>query len=103
MATGAGKTTVMGMLIAWQTLNRLANPHDGRFADCFLIVTPGITIRDRLRVLLPNDPESIYRKLDLIPEQSRELLARARIVPPSRCPRTKPLGHPVGLECAIVQ
>ena len=61
MATGAGKTVVMAMLIAWQALNKLANPQDGRFSDTFLIVTPGITIRDRLRVLLPNDPENYYR------------------------------------------
>ena len=53
MATGAGKTVVMAMLIAWQTLNKLQNPRDGRFSDAFLMVTPGITIRDRLRVLLP--------------------------------------------------
>ena len=51
MATGTGKTVVMGMLIAWHTLNKLANPQDKRFGDAFLIVTPGITIRDRLRVL----------------------------------------------------
>ena len=47
MATGSGKTVVMAMLIAWQTLNKLANPQDGRFSDAFLIVTPGITIKDR--------------------------------------------------------
>jgi type III restriction enzyme len=47
MATGAGKTAVMGMIIAWQCLNRLANFHDGRFTDAFLIVTSGITIKDR--------------------------------------------------------
>ena len=69
MATGAGKTAVMGMIIAWQCLNRLANPHDGRFTDAFLVVTPGITIKDRLRVLLPGDPESIYRKLSLVAER----------------------------------
>jgi type III restriction enzyme len=56
MATGSGKTVVMAMLIAWHSLNKLANPQDARFSDTFLIVTPGITIRDRLRVLLPNDP-----------------------------------------------
>jgi type III restriction enzyme len=56
MATGTGKTVVMGMLIAWQTLNKIASPQDARFTDSFLVVTPGITIRDRLRVLLPNDP-----------------------------------------------
>ena len=53
MATGSGKTVVMAMLIAWQTLNKAASPNDARFARRFLIVTPGITIRDRLRVLLP--------------------------------------------------
>ena len=56
MATGSGKTLVMAMLIAWHALNKLANPQDARFSDTFLIVTPGITIKDRLRVLLPNDP-----------------------------------------------
>lgn len=39
MATGSGKTVVMSMLIAWQTLNKLANPQDARFTDTFLIVT----------------------------------------------------------------
>ena len=67
MATGSGKTVVMAMLIAWQALNKFANSQDARFSDTFLIVTPGITIRDRLRVLLPNDPENYYRKLDILP------------------------------------
>jgi type III restriction enzyme len=67
MATGSGKTVVMGMLIAWQVLNKKASPQDGRFSDAFLVVTPGITIRDRLRVLLPNDPENFYRAMDLVP------------------------------------
>src|SRR5271157_5962981 len=70
MATGSGKTVVMAMLIAWQTLNKLANPQDARFTDTFLIVTPGITIRDRLRVLLPNDADNYFRKLDLLPPDS---------------------------------
>ena len=61
MATGSGKTVVMGMLIAWQALNKLANSQDGRFSDTFLFVTPGITIRDRLRVLLPNDPNNYHK------------------------------------------
>jgi len=80
MATGSGKTVVMAMLIAWETLNKLADPRDDRFCDAFLVVTPGITIRDRLRVLLPNDPENYYRKLDLLPEDQRQLLGRARII-----------------------
>ncbi len=62
MATGSGKTVVMAMFIAWHTLNKIANPTDARSTDTFLIVTPGIAIRDRLRVLLPSDPsDSLYR------------------------------------------
>jgi len=80
MATGAGKTAVMSMLIAWQTLNKAANPHDGRFSDAFLVVSPGITIRDRLRVLLPTDAENYYRSLDIVPSHLRDQLGQARIV-----------------------
>ncbi len=61
MATGSGKTVVMAMLIAWHALNKLEERHDKRFSDAFLIVSPGITIRDRLRVLLPQDPSNYYR------------------------------------------
>ena len=80
MATGSGKTIVMAMLIAWHTLNKLANPQDPRFSDAFLIVTPGITIRDRLRVLLPNDPQNYYRQRDIIPTQWQEQLGQAKIL-----------------------
>lgn len=52
MATGSGKTVVMAMLITWQTLNKVQAPRDSRFTSRFLIVAPGITIKDRLRVLL---------------------------------------------------
>lgn len=78
MATGSGKTVVMAMLIAWHTLNKHANPQDARFSDTFLIVTPGITIRDRLRVLLPNDPESYYHQRDLVPTQFQDQLGQAK-------------------------
>lgn len=80
MATGSGKTVVMAMLIAWQTLNKLANPQDARFTDTFLIISPGITIRDRLRVLLPNDSENYYRQRDIIPTHQQEDLCKAKIV-----------------------
>ncbi|NLX23807.1 MAG: DEAD/DEAH box helicase family protein [Phycisphaerae bacterium] len=80
MATGSGKTVVMAMLIAWHALNKLANPQDARFSDTFLIVTPGITIRDRLRVLLPNDPQNYYRQRDILPAHNLEELAKAKIL-----------------------
>ncbi|MGH2593953.1 MAG: BPTD_3080 family restriction endonuclease, partial [Anaerolineae bacterium] len=80
MATGSGKTVVMAMLITWHALNKLANPQDARFSDAFLIVTPGITIRDRLRVLLPNDPHNDYRALDLVPPDLLPELRKAKIL-----------------------
>ncbi len=80
MATGSGKTVVMAMLIAWQALNKIEDRQDARFSDAFLIVTPGITIRDRLRVLLPTDPDNDYRQRDILPSDLLERLAQARIL-----------------------
>ena len=80
MATGAGKTVVMAMLIAWHSLNKLANTQDARFSDTFLLITPGITIRDRLRVLLPNDPSNYYRQRDVVPSHMLEKLDQAKIL-----------------------
>src|SRR5215207_3136395 len=80
LATGAGKTTVMAMLIAWQTLNAIRRPGSKHFTRGFLIVTPGLTIRDRLRVLQPNDPDSYYSTRDLIPSDLVEDIRKARIV-----------------------
>ena len=80
MATGTGKTVVMAMLIVWHVLNKLANRRDRKFSDAFLIVTPGLTIRDRLRVLLPNDPENYYDQRDILPPDTRDELGQAKIV-----------------------
>ena len=80
MATGSGKTVVMAMMIAWHVLNKLADSQDARFSDAFLIVTPGITIRDRLRVLLPNDPGNYYAAMDVVPPELRDELHKAKIV-----------------------
>ena len=80
LATGAGKTMVMAMLIAWQTINAVRRPQSPRFTRGFLIVTPGITIRDRLRVLQPNDPDSYYARRELLPPDMQSDLQRARIV-----------------------
>jgi type III restriction enzyme len=67
LATGAGKTTVMAMLIAWQTLNAVRRPASKQFTRGFLICAPGLTIKDRLRVLQPNDPDSYYKDRELVP------------------------------------
>ena len=80
LATGAGKTTVMAMIIAWQTINAVRHPNSRRFTRGFLVMTPGLTIKDRLRVLQPNDPDSYYASRELVPADMLEDLERARIV-----------------------
>jgi type III restriction enzyme len=80
LATGAGKTTVMAMLIAWQTINAVRHPQSKRFTRGFLIVAPGLTIRDRLRVLQPHDPDSYYQSRELVPADMLPDLERAKIV-----------------------
>ena len=80
LATGAGKTTVMAMLIAWQTVNAVRRPGSKHFTRGFLIVAPGLTIKDRLRVLQPNDPDSYYTNRELVPHDLIEDIRRAKIV-----------------------
>ncbi|MEZ5813834.1 MAG: DEAD/DEAH box helicase family protein [Alphaproteobacteria bacterium] len=80
LATGAGKTTVMSMIIAWQTLNAVRQPSSKKFTRGFLIVAPGLTIKDRLRVLQPNDPDSYYQSREIVPNDMLADLERAKIV-----------------------
>src|SRR5437016_4302106 len=80
LATGAGKTTVMAMLIAWQTINAVRRPQSNRFSRGFLVVAPGLTIKDRLRVLQPNDPDSYYASGELVPPDLLEEIAKSKIV-----------------------
>lgn len=80
MATGSGKTVVMAMMIAYHTLNKVRYPQDTRFTDAFAILTPGITIRDRLNVLHPNDPQNYYIKRDIVSHQDFELLQGAVVL-----------------------
>lgn len=80
MATGAGKTTVMAMLIAWQTVNAVRSPTSNTFSRGFLLIAPGITIKDRLRVLLPSDLENYYRTRELVPGDMVDDIGKAKIV-----------------------
>lgn len=80
LATGAGKTTVMAMIIAWQTVNAARSPGSKTFTRGFLIVAPGLTIKDRLQVLQPNDPNSYYKDRELVPHDMLEDIRKAKIV-----------------------
>ena len=79
LATGAGKTTVIAMIIAWQTVNA-ARHQSKRFTRGFLVVAPGLTIKDRLRVLQSNDPDSYYASRELVPTDMLDDVNRAKIV-----------------------
>ena len=80
LATGAGKTTVMAMIIAWQTINAARHSGSKNFTRGFLICAPGLTIKDRLRVLQPNDPNSYYKDRELVPGDMLDDVKRAKIV-----------------------
>ena len=81
MATGTGKTTVMGMLAAWSILNRVASSRDDRFSDTILIVCPNVTIRERLQELNPALGDlSLYRTRQLVPPHRMEELRRGEVM-----------------------
>jgi type III restriction enzyme len=81
MATGSGKTTVMGMLAAWSILNKVNDRSDARFSDVVLVVCPNVTIRNRLRELDPNEGEaSLYRTRDLVPPHLMPRLTDGRVL-----------------------
>ena len=67
-------------LIAWQTINAARHPQSKRFTRGFLVVAPGLTIKDRLRVLQPNEPDTYYGSRELVPTDMREDVNRAKIV-----------------------
>ena len=70
----------MAMLIAWQTVNAVRRPGSKHFTRGFLVCTPGITIKDRLRVLQPSDPDNYYTTRELVPADMLDDVKRAKIV-----------------------
>ncbi|MCF8199721.1 MAG: DEAD/DEAH box helicase family protein [Sulfuritalea sp.] len=82
MATGAGKTAVMAMIITWQTLNALTYPKRQKdFSRAFFIVAPGLTVKERLRVLYPGEADSAYDEFSLCPSEAlRQKLNQAEIL-----------------------
>ena len=79
LATGTGKTVVMAMLIAWQVLNRVTYRHDERYAKDVFIVAPGLTVRDRLKVLVPDAPGNYYTFFEIVPPGLEEKLRQGRV------------------------
>jgi type III restriction enzyme len=80
MATGSGKTVVMAMLIAWAFCNRGQVPSDERFPNAVLAVCPNLTIKERLQVLRPENPDNYYEAFDLVPSRLRPLLQTGKVL-----------------------
>jgi len=82
MATGSGKTLLMAMIITWQTLNAQVYPKRNKdFSRVIFIVAPGLTVRERLQVLMPGHVNNIYDEFDLCPnEATRQKLNHTEIL-----------------------
>ena len=80
MATGAGKTVVMAMLIAWAFCNRAAAPANPRFPRRVLVVCPNLTIKERLNVLHPGAADNYYQRFDIVPSSLRPELAKGKVL-----------------------
>jgi type III restriction enzyme len=79
MATGSGKTIVMAMLIAWQALNKATYGNGTRFGKHFLVIAPGLTVRNRLQVLVPDAPGNYYDEFSIVPGGEYEKLRQATV------------------------
>jgi len=80
LATGTGKTVVMAMLIVWQALNKIANNRDNRFSKNILIIAPGLTVKDRLQVLLPGREDNFYQSFNIVDSSMWQELQQAKIL-----------------------
>ncbi len=80
LATGTGKTTVMAMLIAWQSINRSTYTTDRRFSQNFFVVAPNLTVRERLAVLVPSSQSNYYDEFGIVPPSLRQKLLQANVL-----------------------
>ena len=80
LCTGGGKTTVMAMLIAWHICNKAAYPRDRRFSKNAFIVAPGLTVRNRLQVLLTGGNDNYYTQFNIVPAGLADKLRQGKVV-----------------------
>ena len=80
MATGSGKTVVMAKLIAWHILNKVTYPQDPRFSKYIFIVAPGLTIKNRLQVLKPENKNNYYDEFNVVPIGLKDKLRQGKVL-----------------------
>ncbi|MDP1695115.1 MAG: DEAD/DEAH box helicase family protein, partial [Candidatus Woesearchaeota archaeon] len=79
MATGSGKTIVMAMLIAWHIINKATYPKDQKFSKNVLIVAPGLTVKSRLQVLIPDSDGNYFEAFDIVPQDFFDKLRHGKV------------------------
>jgi type III restriction enzyme len=79
MATGAGKTVVMAMLVSWAFCNRGTNRESIEYPAAVFVCCPNLTVKERLQVLRPEHPDNYYAAFDLVPVKYRHLLGTGRV------------------------
>ena len=70
MATGTGKTVLMGLIITWQVLNALTYPKRKEFSKAMFVVTPGLTVKERLQVLYSGHEKNVYDEFSICPNEA---------------------------------
>jgi type III restriction enzyme len=80
MATGTGKTVVMSMVIAWQIINKATYPQDARFSKSVFVVAPGLTVKNRLSVVVPSAPGNYFDVFNMVPISMRDLLRQGKVI-----------------------
>ena len=80
MATGAGKTIVMAMAIAWQILNKVTYPKATWCSKNVLVIAPGLTVRNRLAVLGTTAEGNYYEAFHIVPPGLMEKLRQGRVM-----------------------
>jgi len=61
----------MAMLIAWHVTNKATYPQDKRFSKNVFVVAPGLTVRSRLSVLIPDSEGNYYDLFNIVPQERR--------------------------------
>ena len=80
LATSTGKTIVMAMVIAWQVLNKVTYPQDERYSKHVFIVAPGLTVKNRLQVLIPAGPGNYYDEFNVVPPGLTDQLRQGKVL-----------------------
>jgi len=57
----------MAMLIAWQVINKVTYPQDKRFSKNILVIAPGLTVKNRLEVLVPGSTGNYFAEFQIVP------------------------------------